>query len=121
MDSPSAYVFLGPTVSVTVAAGNTIHVTSTAVLGTTNITGATMSRLSVCHQPAAGGVLIDNDADWSVVRIPVNTSIPMAVSQRISGLAAGTYNVGMCYRMAAGQSGNWNDNDWVTSKVLVLL
>jgi hypothetical protein len=113
------YAFMGPTVSVTVAAGNIVHVDATATLGSTNATGATLSRLSACHQPSGGGALIDNDADWSLVRVPMNTRVPMAVSQRIAGLAAGTYNVGICYQIAAGQGANWNYNDWVTNRVFV--
>jgi hypothetical protein len=49
----------------------------------------------------------------------VNTRVPITVSQRIAGIAAGTYNVGMCYQMAAGQAANWNDNQWVNNKVIV--
>ncbi len=113
------YAFIGPTVSVTVAAGNVVHIAATATLGSTNAAGATLNRLSACHQPSGGGALIDNDADWSLIRVPQNTRVPMAISQRISGLAAGTYNVGICYQAAAGQGANWNYNDWVTNRVFV--
>lgn len=116
----AAYAFLGPTVSVTVAAGNTIHVDAAALLGSTAGAGAQMTRLSACHQPSAGGALVDNDADWfDIVRVTTNTRVPMTVTQRISGLAAGTYNVGMCYQMGVGQAANWNYNDWVTLRVIV--
>lgn len=114
------YVFLGPTISVTVAAGNTIHVDGAAALGSTLAGGAQMSRLSACHQPMAGGALVDNDADYFFnVRAAANSRVPMAVIQRISGLVAGTYNVGLCYQMGVGQAVNWNSNDWVTLKVIV--
>ena len=119
IDSPSAYVFLGPTLSVTVAAGNTIHVTGTAVLGSTVAAGAQMARLSACHQPSVGGALTDGDADWSLIRVPQNARLPMTVTQRISGLGPGTYNVGICYQMATGQAVNWNYNDWVTVRTWV--
>jgi hypothetical protein len=101
-------------------AGNRIVVHGTVTLGSSVVGGATMLRLSACHQPIGGGALVDNDADWSLIRVPQNTRLPMAVSQRISGLSTGTYNVGICYRMAAGQAANWNDNDYVNLTVTVL-
>jgi hypothetical protein len=119
VDTLGAYVFLGPTVQVTLASGNRIHVMATATLGSTVVGGATMTRLSTCHQPAAGGVLVDNDADWhDNVRVPQNTRVPMTMTQRISGLV-GTYNVGLCYQMIAGQPAGWNSNNWVNNEVIV--
>lgn len=114
-----AYAFIGPTVSVTIAAGNTIHVDGTATIGSTAGAGAQMARISACHQPNGMGGLTDNDADWSTIRVSQNNRVPMAVSQRIAGLAAGTYTVGLCYWTTAGQAVGWNYNDWVTVKVIV--
>jgi hypothetical protein len=119
VDSPGIYLFLGPTISVNATATSHIHFTGTAVLGTTAVGGASMSRLSACHQLVPGGALVDHLNDWSSVAISVNTRIPMTVSQRIAALAAGTYNVGLCYQMAAGQAVNWNNNQWVNTRVLV--
>lgn len=114
------YNFIGPTVQVTIAAGNTIHVHGVAALGSTIAGGATLDRLSACHQPSAGGALVDNDADYLIgLRVAQNTRHTMAVSQRISGLAAGTYNVGLCYQATAAQAGGWNSNDWVNNVVFV--
>jgi hypothetical protein len=115
----AVYTFIGPTVSVTIAAGNRIHVSGSATLGSTAVGGATLSRFSVCHQTGGAGALSDNDADWSLVRVPQNTRVPMATTQRISGLAAGTYTVGFCYQAGAGQAVNWNYNDWVNLDVIV--
>jgi hypothetical protein len=118
--SVGVYAFLGPTVQVTYAAGNTIHVHGVAAMGSTIAGGAVLDRLSACHQPAAGGALVDNDADWLIgLRVAQNTRHTMAVSQRISGIAAGTYNVGLCYQATAAQSGGWNSNDWVNNTVFV--
>lgn len=119
LSDTAAYLFLGPTVTLALLAGNVVHVAGTAVLGSTAAGGAQMSRLSACHQPAAGGALVDNDADWSLVRVPQNARIPMAVTQRIGGLPAGTYNIGLCYQMAAGQAVNWNYNDWINVRAWV--
>jgi hypothetical protein len=119
-DTAGAYAFLGASVLVTVATGNHILVNGSAGLGSTVAGGATLARLSACHQPSAGGALVDNNGDWiSNVRIAENTRIPMVVSQRISGLAPGTYNVGLCYQATAAQVPNWNNNDWATLIVLV--
>ena len=64
--------------------------------------------------------LVDNDADYLIgLRVAQNTRHTMAVSQRISGLAAGTYNVGLCYQATAAQAGGWNSNDWVNNVVFV--
>lgn len=118
-NTAGVYVFLGPTVSVTVAAGNNIFVNGVAALGSTTAGGAILDRLSACHQPAAGGALVDNDADYLIgIRVAQNTRHPMAVSQRISGLLAGTYNVGLCYLAGAGGTA-WNYNDWVNTVVFV--
>lgn len=120
VDTLGAYAFIGPSVSVTIAAGNRIIVDGVAALGSTAAGGATLSRLSICHQPSAGGALVDNDADYlGVLRVPQNTRVPMSMSQRISSLAAGTYNVGLCYQAAAGQPAGWNSNDWVNVVAIV--
>lgn len=121
-DSVGAWAFLGPTVSVTIgAASNTVHVTSTATLGTTAVGGAALDRISVCHQLSGGGALVDHLNDWSSIRVTVNTRIPITVSQRIAALVAGsTYNVGLCYWTSAGQAANWNDNEWINNRLLVL-
>lgn len=119
-DSASAYQFLAPTVSVTLSPGQAIIVNGTATLGSTNAGGASLARLSACHQVGGTGTLTDNDADWSLIRVPQNTRLPMAVSQRISGLPPGTYTVGLCYRADTGQAVNWNYNDWGNLSVLVI-
>lgn len=121
-DSVGVWAFLGPTVSVTIgAASNTVHVTSTATLGTTALGGAAMSRISACHQLVPGGALVDHLNDYSGIRLTVNTRVPVTVSQRIAALVAGsTYNVGLCYQTTAGQAANWNDNEWINNRVLVL-
>ena len=112
-------MFLGPTISVTVTATSHIHFTGTAVLGTTAVGGASMTRLAACHQPNAGGALVDHLNDGSAINVTVSNRIPMTVSQRIAGLAAGTYNVGLCYQMGVGQAVNWNFNDRVNVRILV--
>jgi hypothetical protein len=79
-----------------------------------------MDRFSACHQPSVGGELVDNDADYFIgVRVAQNTRHTMTTSQRISGLAAGTYNVGLCYQATGVQAPGWNSNDWVNTVVLV--
>ena len=81
-DSIGAWSFLGPTVSVTIgAASNTVHVTSTATLGTTAAGGAAMDRFSVCHQLSGGGALVDHLNDYSSIRMTVNTRVPVTVSR----------------------------------------
>lgn len=104
---------------VTYAVGQTIHVDATAVLGTNVVGGAAMTRLAACHQPTAGGALVDHLNDGSPVIMTVGNKLPLAVNQRIT-MAAGTYNIGLCYQMAAGSGADWNNNGYVNLKVLLL-
>ena len=51
----------------------------------------------------------------------VSTRIPITVSQRIAALVAGsTYIIGLCYWTSAGQAANWNDNEWINNRVIVV-
>lgn len=115
----ASLAFLGPTIVATFTPGYTIHVDATAVLGTNVVGGAAMTRFSTCHQPTGGGALTDHFNDGSPVSITTGTKIPVAATQRIAGMVAGTYNIGLCYQMAAGDGVDWNNNGFVNLKVIV--
>jgi hypothetical protein len=121
-DTGGVYAFLGPTCTVTIAAGQKIYVVSNAGLGSTAVGGATMDRLSVGYRVAGSGLApSDQDADYIIgVRVPQNSRIPMTLSTTITGLAAGTYEVGMIYRATAAQVLTWNSNDWSRTQAIVL-
>ncbi|HLM76700.1 MAG TPA: hypothetical protein VK459_28560, partial [Polyangiaceae bacterium] len=48
-----------------------------------------------------------------------NQMIPFTLSTRFTGLAAGSYEFGLCGFTATGQGANWNNNDW-TRVTLIL-
>lgn len=119
-NSPTAATqFLTPTVTVTVTAGQKIQVIANKAFGSTVAGGATNLDLYIGYRVAGsgdvptlvGGGIFNN-------QVPQNTRITMGLSAIISGLAAGSYEVGM-----AGDddgNGNWNNNEWgyVTAVVL---
>lgn len=119
-NNPSATTqFLTPYVTVTITAGQRIHVTANKAFGSTAAGGANSLDLYIGYRVAgSGGVpslvgegIFDN-------RVPQNTRITMGLSAVISGLPAGSYEVGM-----AGDddgNGNWNNNEWGYVSVLVL-
>jgi hypothetical protein len=118
--TPSATTqFLSPTVTVTITAGQKIHVTANRAFGTTAAGGADNLDLYVGYRVAGSGdVPTEIGGGMLNMRVSQNTRIPMGISGVISGLAAGTYEVGM-----AGDddgNGNWNNNEWGYVSVLVL-
>jgi hypothetical protein len=111
--------FLSPYVTVTITAGQKIMVTANQTFGSTAVGGADSLDLYIGYRVAGsgatpttlGGGMYNN-------RVQQNTRIPMGISGVISGLAAGSYEVGM-----AGDddgNGNWNYNEWGYVSVLVL-
>jgi hypothetical protein len=106
--------FLAPPVSVTVAAGQSIHVVSTAVLGT-NFNNADDLDIAICFQgqsdtsPTKQGGNVDNLQMIGVQMYPFTLSSVMT-------LPAGTYDVGLC-----GQdfSGFWDRRETGKTTALV--
>lgn len=116
----TGYQFIGATQSVTITAGQKIEVTATIALGTTNTTtGATMNRISIGRKSGTSAI-VDNGADYIAGYKLINQKSIVTLSTIFSGLAAGTYTVGMVYQNAVGQSVLWNNNDWsrITVKII---
>jgi hypothetical protein len=106
---------VGPTVAVTVANAQRIHISAHKYMGSGG--GASGLDTTICHQPALGGaVTILNLGMWGG-SVPANTRIPWGATAVISGLAAGSYNVGLCAR--SGVPANWNSNEWGFTSALV--
>lgn len=110
--------FLSTTLNVTITAGQKIHVTATQTFGSTALLGGGGLDIYIGYRlvgaPAislAGGGMWDN-------RVPQNTRIPFTVSAVLTGLPAGTYEVGM----AGDDDGNgmWNNMEWGYVSVIVL-
>jgi hypothetical protein len=115
--TPSAALsFLGPTVSVTVGDGQRVYVSSNKALGSTVAGGATDLGLAICYR-LAGTADIISVGGWSLgLRVPQNTRVPMGLTAVISGLEAGTYDVGLC---GSTSSANWNSNEYGYTSALV--
>ena len=108
----SAWHFVAPTVNITLVAGNKAHVTSSKALGST--TGAN-GQLAVCHAPS-GGAIVSPGSDWNAIDVSANNRVLFTKAKIFSGLAAGTYTVGLCMATA---STAWNLNEWGQTSVLV--
>ena len=100
----TAFVFAGPTTTLSTNATQTITASGAAALGTTEqlergISGTPEEfNLSICRQPAAGGaisILDGNNGDDFDHIVATSNRIPYAIS--MSGLpGAGSWNVGIC-------------------------
>jgi hypothetical protein len=100
--------FLGPTVSALVTTGQKIYVVSHRAMGST--VGASNLDLWICYRVSGsmtitpvGGGMFDNS-------VPAGTRVPLGMSAIITGLAPGSYDVGLCGN--DGGNGNWNSNEF---------
>lgn len=112
-------MFLAETVTVTVAAGEAIHVTSHKALGSTAVNGAAALDLWICYRESGfGGLPSQVGTGIYNQRVPQYTRIPFGLSARITGLV-GTYDVGLC----GDPDGNtgWNSNEYSYTTALLYL
>jgi hypothetical protein len=112
-----AYVFVGPTVSVTITAGQKIVAVSSAPLSTTG--GTTFAQIGICYAIPPLNSPINNfvGSNYSIVEF-TNTRNTYTASATISGLAAGTYTIGLGVKNFG--SVDLNDNDYVNGWVMVV-
>ena len=107
------YVFAGPTAAVTIATGQRLTGSASAVLarGATN-TGA--ADIGLCYQPSSGGTVINFSGINYLSPNVGSTKQPYAVSYGINP-GAGSYNVGFCVRNTSASALSNNDfvNGWV--------
>ncbi|MCA9304247.1 MAG: hypothetical protein KC996_09000 [Phycisphaerales bacterium] len=116
--TPSATTqFLAATTTVTVSAGQSILVVSNRAFGSS--VGASGLDIYIGYRVSGSGVaptLIGGG--MFNLQVPAGSRIPFGISAIISGLGTGTYEVGM-----AGDddgNGNWNNNEWGYTTVLIL-
>jgi len=115
----AATQFLSTTVTVTIAAGQSIHVTANQTFGSTFAGGAGSLDIFIGYRVAGSGVTPTTIGGGMFnISVPQNTRMPFGVSAVITGLPAGTYEVGM----AGDDDGNgqWNNGEWGYVSVLVL-
>ncbi len=118
--NPTANVqFLSPAVTVTISAVQRIFVSANRAFGTTVVGGANNLDLYIGYRVAGSGAVPTTVGGGMLnMRLPQDTRVPMGISAVISGLGAGSYEVGM-----AGDddgNGNWNNNEWGYTSALVL-
>jgi hypothetical protein len=111
-------IFLGPPAAVTVAAGQKIFVTSTAALGAGGVAASSLN-LFICQKAAAAPTPTQVGAGTFSLSTPANTRNHYSLSAVITGLAAGSYSVGLC-GYVNGASSNWNSNEYAYTSALVL-
>jgi archaellum component FlaG (FlaF/FlaG flagellin family) len=113
----AALAFIGPTVNVTLAAGQRAHMVVEKALGSTAAGGAIDLDTYPCHQLTGGGALTVNGAGIFDQRVPQNIRIPFGMNWVYSGLPAGTYTIGMCG--FTSNAAAWNNNEWGYISALV--
>ena len=99
--------FLSPALPVTIAkAGQRIFVTASRALGSTAASGGDSLTLWICSR--GGGPLVQASATaMGGLKVGVNSRALFTLSGVISGLQAGTYQVGLC---GTASNANWNNN-----------
>jgi len=102
--------FIGPTVNVVLAAGQRAHMLSNKSLGSSAIGGAFALNIYPCYQLSPTGPLTSQGGGILGLTVPTNQRQLYAINWVFSGLAAGTYTIGMCG--SAFGAANWNNNDW---------
>jgi hypothetical protein len=116
----SALTFLSPALPVTVASGQAVLVTATVTLGTTIAAGASGLRLWIAYQPTGGTVTAAHSGDWIDVQAVQNSLNTYSFSDTITGLAPGTYTVGMGGQQNSTTANNWNLEDWAYTTAQVI-
>ena len=111
--NPSATTaFLSPTRFVAItSSGQRIYVSSNKALGSAAVGGAANLNLYIGYRVSGSGAVPTLVGGGCLgMRVPQNTRVMMGLSAIITGLAPGTYEVGL-----AGSDnglGNWNSNEW---------
>lgn len=114
--SPINYCLLPSYVTVTISAGQKIFVVSSQSFGSMHANGASGLDIYPGYRPASGGSVVKVDGGIYGLTVPYGQRHTFSVNAVISGLPAGTYNVGMVYYT---QNPNWNHNEYGYTSVLV--
>jgi hypothetical protein len=100
--------FISPTFNITITATTQkVIVVSSAALGASANNGAAGLTLAIGHRPAAGGT-VTKVSELSGLSIGAKGTVPMSITSIITGLAPGTYTIGIVGDATAGNS--WNQN-----------
>ncbi len=113
----STLAFIGPTVPVTVDAGERVLVFAQKALGSSG--GASGLNLWICYEPMAGALTAVGGGVFGL-RAPANSRTVYGLTAPIPpSPAPAQYVVGLC-GTAGAQAANWNSNDFGYVTALVL-
>jgi hypothetical protein len=103
----TAFVFDGPTATVTTNSTQRITASGTIDLATSG--GTASLDVAICIQPSAGGVI--GELGSGVYRLVTASTTSVPISSAQSGVpGAGTWNIGMCVFDNSAQAVNANGN-----------
>ena len=95
-------------------------VSAQITLGTTFAAGASGLRLWICYQPTGGTITTPHSVDWIDAQVTTNTLLTYPITDTITGLATGTYTVGLCGQQNSTVANNWNLEDWAYTTAQVI-
>jgi len=104
--------YIGPTVTLTVAANQKVFVDGNAALGSTG--GASGLNLYICYGPGPTAVGLGIFG----LTIPAGQRHTFGISAVVSGLSAGTYQFGMC---GSASTTGWNNNEYAYINGMVIV
>lgn len=107
--------FIAVKVSLTIAAGDKVYVSSTAALGA-GPAAATNLNLYICYQ--GGGAITTIGEGTFGLTAAANQRHHYGLSAVASGLPAGTYLFGLCG--SSSNAANWINNEWGYTSAIVL-
>ena len=106
-----SWALAGPTVTMTVAAGERVHVSASAAYGTTVAGGASGLDVAICSQSTAPSspVVIVNAGLWGLTA--AQNTRQVTTLNAVVTKSPGTYRYGMCVQDGTAPEA-WNSNDW---------
>jgi hypothetical protein len=102
--------FIGPTLNVTLAAGQKAMMVVHKALGSFAAGGGTSLNIYPCYQLTPGGTLTTQNGGIFGLTVPQNQRQLFGINWIFSGLSAGTYTIGMCG--STPTPAGWNNNEW---------
>jgi hypothetical protein len=111
---------MSPALPVNVTSGQAVLVNAQVTIGSTFAAGASGLRLWICYQPTGGSITTAHFGDWIDAQVVQNLLITYPIADTISGLATGSYTVGLCGQQNSSVANNWNLEDWAYTTAQVI-
>ena len=109
--------FLAAPLSLTITSAlQKVLVNSSKALGTNNFEGAQDLDVWICYQEGDGAVLTVGAGVYDL-RAAANTRQLVSLSATLTGLASGSYKVGLCGKSTDGDNRNSNEFSYTTALV----